>query len=150
MIHAKVIGTTEVLRGLEKMGAEVQAKVGVEIRRSASRVLVDARAGVPVAYGRLKASGKVEAQGNNAKVSFGAGYAQWVEFGRRPGKWPPPRPIEDWVKKKGIASEEKRIKSIAFSVRRKIGQKGTSKQPFLRPAFERERLKFKDALRRIV
>lgn len=48
-----------------------------------------------------------------------------VELGRRPGKkQPPSSALELWVRRK-LGVPENRVKSVAFLVARKIGQKGT-------------------------
>ena len=36
-------------------------------------------------------------------VKAEANHAYWVEFGRKPGKLPPIKPILEWIKKKGLA-----------------------------------------------
>ncbi len=61
-------------------------------------------------------------------------YAFFVEHGRRPGKRPPARALELWVKRKlGVGdSEENRRLSLAISKR--IGERGTRGSPFLEPA----------------
>jgi len=51
-------------------------------------------------------------------------YANYVEFGRRPGKWPPVGPIQLWVIRK-LSPPADELDSIVFLVRRKIGTKGT-------------------------
>lgn len=154
MISSKVIGVSETIRSLKQLDKDTAIKIKQETFKSASRVLADAKQTVPVAYGRLRSSGRIEDKGKTINVAFGgdnsSGYAYYVEFGRRPGKWPPKQPIEDWVKKRGLASTEKDIKGVAFVIRRKIGKKGTRPQPFLRPAFERERPRFKAAMRKII
>lgn len=69
----------------------------------------------------------------------GAKYAEFVEFGRGPGKFPPPPEIEKWlvksrqgrrvvtgVKRKfKIKKRETAVKSATYLVSRKIAQKGT-------------------------
>jgi len=149
MIRASVIGVEDVIGNLRKLDKQTTVKVRQQMGVSALRVLNDAKTNTPVAFGRLRDSGKVDTKPGEVKVSFGAGSAQWVEFGRRAGKWPPRQPIEDWVKKRGIASG-KDIKSRAFLIQRKIGLKGTRKQPFLFPAFDRERARFRSAINKII
>jgi len=51
-------------------------------------------------------------------------YAEVVEHGRKPGKWPPRAPIELWVKRV-IRPPRDEFDSVVFLVQRKIGRKGT-------------------------
>lgn len=53
--------------------------------------------------------------------------------GRRPGKMPPIKAIEDWIKAKGLKSIEDKISTstLAFLIARKIAEKGTDKQRHL-------------------
>jgi len=53
--------------------------------------------------------------------------------GRRAGKQPPIKAIEDWLKAKGITPIEKNMSTstLAFLIARKIAQKGTKKENHL-------------------
>ena len=56
-------------------------------------------------------------------------YLRYVDSGRRPGKQPPTKPIEKWIKDKGIKGRDKKgrfikDKSTAFLIARSIGKKG--------------------------
>lgn len=62
---------------------------------------------------------------------------QWkyAEKGRKSGKRPPIRPIEEWITAKGIQPKPKKgqttlewRKSLAFAISRKIGKSGTIKR----------------------
>lgn len=72
-------------------------------------------------------------------------YWQYVEYGRRPGKMPPIQSIYEWIQNKRsmqfkIKNAKNRItatKSLAFVIARKIGAKGTPKQPFVQPALQK-------------
>lgn len=48
----------------------------------------------------------------------------FLEFGRRPGTWPPRDVIEAWVRRK-LKVSDKEVKSVAYLVARKIKEKGT-------------------------
>ncbi len=54
-----------------------------------------------------------------------------VEFGRKPGTWPPKGALVLWMERKGIDPR------LEYVFRRKIGKKGTKAQPFLGPALEK-------------
>lgn len=67
--------------------------------------------------------------GSISLASYWASYWKYVEYGRRPGKFPPPNKILDWVKIKpviprpvnGIKPTEKQL---AFLISRKIARDG--------------------------
>ena len=47
--------------------------------------------------------------------------------GRAPGAPPPVQPLQDWVIAKGIATNPKKARGIAFAIRRKIMNEGTER-----------------------
>ena len=70
---------------------------------------------------------------------------KYVEDGRKAGKMPPIQSIYEWIQNKRsvqskIKNAKNRItatKSLAFVIARKIGAKGTPKQPFVQPALQK-------------
>ena len=64
----------------------------------------------------------------------GAAYGGYVEFGRKAGGFPPLAPLETWIKKKGIETDPKKIKSTAFLIGRSIAKNGTKPKPYLIPS----------------
>lgn len=72
-------------------------------------------------------------------------YWVYVEYGRRPGKFVPPDALLAWMKVKGIApppkvykrepkkraTEESRLKGLAYAINLKIYRQGIKKLPFL-------------------
>lgn len=93
--------------------------------------------------GLLSNSGKVQKTSEGYDVGFfsrdsESGYAEFVEYGRRSGKFPPLKMITEWVRKK-LRLKDKALKSASFLISRKIAQKGTRPQPFFAPAVEKNR-----------
>lgn len=85
----------------------------------------------------MKSSGKWIASLENEVVQSGSVYKaeitglQYTEqlvWGRKPGKFPPIKAIEEWIIAKGIQPIEKNIKisSLAFLIARSIAEKGTT------------------------
>jgi hypothetical protein len=102
-------------------------------------------------------------------VGYAAGYAPFVEEGRKPGKPPPARAIEAWVRRKlpdliasdgalfgrlfrttkrgvvairnkGVVAErEAKIRSLTYAIQKAIAKKGTQPRHMLKKAFEQER-----------
>ena len=61
-----------------------------------------------------------------------ADYYVFVDKGRKPGKRPPTKPIEDWLRYPNVQDkigrsglEDKERKGLAFVIARKIGREGT-------------------------
>jgi len=148
MMKVEVIGVEQVVGSLNKLSKEVQDKINTQMKVSGARVLADAQRNAPHAWGVLRRSGRVVAEPGVVRVEF-TKYARWVEFGRRPGRMPPITVMADWAYKKGIASAEN-TRAVGYLIARSIARKGTKAQPFLAPAFERERVKFKEAMKQII
>jgi hypothetical protein len=72
----------------------------------------------------LARAGAVQMAGTSPRV-----YANYVEFGRRPGRWPPHGPILLWVMRK-LGLEGELAERTTFLIRRKIGQEGTNPDEF--------------------
>lgn len=51
-------------------------------------------------------------------------YTEQLQFGRKPGKFPPLAAIEQWINDKGITPDIP-IRSLAFLIARKIANEGT-------------------------
>ena len=107
------------------------------ITRSVIQIEADAKRLVPVDTHNLQRSltHEVVQQGSNVTGRVGTNliYAPVVEYGRSPGSMPPPSALVGWLRRKGI--DEK----YAFVVARSIARRGTRKQPYLKPALEKNR-----------
>ena len=81
----------------------------------------------PVNFGILRAGihGRVinHLHGDVTAVGPGANYVEFIELGRRPGKFPPVDAIRLWVKRK-LKVTGKDINRVAYLVGRKIATKG--------------------------
>lgn len=62
-------------------------------------------------------------------------YAEFVEFGRAPGSYPPISMIEGWAKRK-LRVSPKEADKIKFAIAQKIKAEGIAPRPFLRNAVE--------------
>ncbi|MDP9379026.1 MAG: hypothetical protein M3Q29_02550 [Chloroflexota bacterium] len=63
------------------------------------------------------------------KLNYGAA----VEYGRKPGKRPPTAALKGWARRK--TGDERN----AYRIAKRIGERGTSPQPYLEPALEARR-----------
>jgi len=80
-----------------------------------------------VATGRGLSSLKtrIRAAGDGLIIAIiGEEYLAFQETGRRAGSFPPVAALERWVKQKGIASEAKQVKRIAFAIAKNMAKIG--------------------------
>lgn len=81
-------------------------------------------------YEGLAAAGEMQLAGTSPHV-----YANYVEFGRRAGKWPPEGPIQLWVMRKfGLSGQA--LQDATFLVRRAIGMRGTKGAAMFKRAWD--------------
>jgi HK97 gp10 family phage protein len=73
-----------------------------------------------------------EASASRGEVAVGERYGGAVEFGRRPGKFPPISALERW------AALKLGTPGLGFVIARKIAREGTKAQPYMEPTFRSE------------
>lgn len=83
----------------------------------------------------------VASDGLEAIIKPGVRYAQYVEEGGKPGRYPAPQEIIDWIKVKRIQprNPEMSQEELGFIICRKIALEGTQAKPFMEPAFNLEK-----------
>lgn len=91
------------------------------------QLLLKGRKGNSRFYSMLRLTVKISPNGDISVTNNLPSYAIFVNDGRRPGKQPPIKTIEDWCKRKGIKKE------YAYSIAKAIGKKGIKPTPFLTP-----------------
>lgn len=65
--------------------------------------------------------------GSDFVRSIGIFYLEFLDTGRGPGKFPPKKPIEEWVKSKlGKTESDSDFNGIVFVIQRKIAKIGTT------------------------
>ena len=155
-----VEGLDELLRKMDSLPAEVQRKCFKAMQSASLDIIADAkgnlRANGSVVTGNLRASGKVQkVDEKTLDVGFfssdveNKGYARYVEYGRKPGKMPPPDILEAWAYKKFRLSH-KEARSAAWALARSIAKKGTKARPYFEPAVESGWRKMIDKIAKIV
>ena len=82
--------------------------------------------------GALENSFEAEQDGEDVVVGSRLKYADIVEFGRTPGSMPPVKVLFPWVLQKIGGLDEKEVQRIAFAVAKKIEEKGTEPQRYIR------------------
>lgn len=80
-----------------------------------------------------KVSFKVVRFGEIATLELNLGeYWKWIENGRKPGKMPPIDRLIKWVNKKGLRSNKRSIRSIAFAIGKLIAKRGLKPKNYLK------------------
>lgn len=154
-----VEGLDELLRKMDRLPAEVQRECFKAMQRASLDIIADAKTNLrvngSVVTGNLRASGKVQkVDDKTLDVGFFSsdsdkGYASYVEYGRKPGKMPPPDILEAWAYKKFRLSH-KEARSMVWALAHSIAKKGTKARPFFEPAVESGWRKMIDKIAKIV
>ena len=155
-----VEGLDDLLRKMDRLPADVQRECFKAMQTASLDIIADAKGNLrvngSVVTGNLRASGKVQkVDDKTLDVGFfssdveNKGYARYVEYGRKPGKMPPPNILEAWAYKKFRLSH-KEARSAAWALARKIAKKGTKAHPFFEPAVESGWRKMIDKIAKIV
>ena len=129
------------LAGLEAGGMEIIANAQDNLRENGS-----------VVTGLLRQSGHVIRKGDDITAGFfdttnKTGYAEYVEYGRRAGKFPPIDEMMAWAYKKFHMKDWKEARSAGFLIARKIAQEGSEPHPFFGPAVKKNHSKIVKAVR---
>ena len=154
-----VEGLDELLRKMDRLPAEAQRECFKAMQTASLDIIADAKSNLrvngSVVTGNLRASGKVQkVDDKTLDVGFFSldsdkGYASYVEYGRKPGKMPPPNILAAWAYKKFRLSH-KEARSMAWALARSIAKKGTKARPFFEPAVESGWRKMIDKIAKIV
>lgn len=135
---------------LRAFPANLEANMRQTMQASLLMVERDARRNAPQDTRRLAGSITSDIRGTGLAIEGRVGpsvqYGRFVEFGRRPGRMPPPDALIGWVRRhssarfaRKTASREAELRSRAFMVARAIGRRGVRAQPYLRPAYDSNR-----------
>ena len=122
---------SEVERYAKRLGQNSEL-IDQELRRAMTESVITVEGQVvtrtPVNFGTLRQSISHSVRGQGigiiGEVATPSAYGLPVEFGRKPGKFPPLAPIELWVRRK-LNVPEAQVESVAFLVARKIARSGT-------------------------
>ncbi|MBQ3812884.1 MAG: HK97 gp10 family phage protein [Bacteroidales bacterium] len=139
-------GLDEVMKGFEAADEAVKKAAARGLRKGAMAIVADAqdnlRENESVVTGLLRQSGRVQKVGDEFTVDAGffdttnqhSGYALYVEYGRPPGKMPPPAELEQWAYKKFQLNDRKAARRAGWALAIMIGRNGTEPHPFFEPA----------------
>jgi HK97 gp10 family phage protein len=164
-------GLDALQKALSKLDTNIKKEVSNEINASALKIQSSAKRLAPVNFGQLRNGiGLVRDNDLTFSVESKASYSAYVEFGtggkvsvptdftayaqqfkgKKGGKF---KDMVDaltlWVRRKGIGNG-KNDKGVAFVIARSILQKGLRPQPFLIPAYENEKPKLIQRLKKLL
>jgi len=114
---------------------ELTKAIGDELKKS---LIQEMRRTKAIATGDLIKSLNIEIEKttDGAIISLASNdYITFIEKGRKRGKYAPVKDLERWVRAKGIASDQKKVKSIAFAINNKIKKEGIKPRPILENAY---------------
>jgi hypothetical protein len=121
----------------EILADEIEKSMRVSLDTFEQAVAVETPVGVS---GGLRASITTDISGTklrlDGRVTTPLIYGAPVEFGRRPGKIPPPGPIALWLYRKGIVTDREQIRAAAWLVARAIGRRGTKGAHMFQKGFD--------------
>jgi|SRR6056297_359789 len=93
--------------------------------------------------GSLLKSGNINRNFLDKEIVYTMPYADSIEFGRNPGSMPPVVAINGWVQRKLGIKDDIISRRIAWAIAQDIKKNGTQPRPYLQPAIEAARMKFK-------
>lgn len=150
-------GLDKFLKALQKCDRDVVEAAMTGVVAGAQEMIADAkdnlRENSSVVTGLLRQSGHVERKKDDITAGFfdttnrNSGYAAFVEYGRRAGKFPPIDEMAAWAYKKFHMKDWKLARSAGFLVARKIAEKGSEPHPFFGPAVKKNQNKIVNAVR---
>lgn len=135
-------GITKLSRTVFMLSKDMKKDRAKALKKVASNILKDAKNFAPHRTGALKRSGRLiptSGPGNTGIIvafggrGTGVDYAPFVEFGRAPGRMPPPGELESW------ANAATGNPGSAYALSLSIARQGIPPKPFLRPAIRKNR-----------
>ena len=148
-MNVTITGVPELNKALAAFGKESVQAADRGLQRAGGHIVEDAREALRKnninATGRLSQTGRVQRTreaGGGWDAGFMAGeknYAGAVEYGRRPGRIPPPDEIASWAYKKLRIRDLKKARAIGWGAAVNIGKHGTKPHPFFAPAVAKNR-----------
>ena len=144
-----VEGMNEVLAAIRKVAPQVQQATMKGLQEGGLAIIADAKDNLrqnhSVVTGLLRASGKVQkVDDETLEVGFfdtknQEGYAAYVEYGRRSGRFPPLQNLAAWAYKKFHLKDWRAANALGFQIARKIAREGSTPHPFFGPAIEKNK-----------
>lgn len=156
---ASIIGLEKLLKNMDKATEEIREQAMIGLQKAGMNIIADAQTNLRQnktnVTGVLSQSGKVQKVNENTiEVGFisdnGQGYAEFVEYGRRSGRIPPPDAMEEWAYKKLRIRDRKLAKMAGWALAVHIGKNGTKPHPFFKPALDKNKQRVDDVIQETI
>lgn len=143
MYRVEIPGLNEQIKKLEGLDASADKHLLRAMHESVVTLEAYATSYAPVFMGRLRNSlGSEVKHLSTANIVGRVGtsltsevYPLVMEYGRKPGRMPPPSRLVRWVQLKFGLSTYREIRSAAYNVARKIAARGIKPKLFLKKAY---------------
>ena len=118
------------------ISTELYQAIGDELKKNLIQELRRTKA---IASGDLLKSLNIQIENNEngaVVVLNGNDYITYIDKGRKPGKYAKISPLKQWVKAKGIATDDAKVTAIAYAINNKIKREGIKARPILDKSFD--------------
>lgn len=138
-------------RFLKQYHAEVNAEVEAAAAHTRELAVKNLDRNKTNNEGTLRNSIQIHPDPNtySATVATNTGYGFDVEFGRKPGSSPDFKKLSRWVRLK-LKVSDKDVGWVTSRIQKKIFKNGTRPQPFMNPAKETARARFKKRMKNLI
>lgn len=145
-VTLSLTGDKELRQKLANIDSKLELGLKIHIAKTASAIHKDAQSKAPTGVtSQLRNTLFMAPVGSSAfRVVAPMKYAKPVEYGRKPGKMPPPGALELW----GYRVLGR--KGLGFALARAIARKGTQPQPFFWPAVKEHEAAYFSGAREIL
>lgn len=159
--YIAVEGLDKFFKQMERSSKEVQDAVLQGFDEFGENVIADAQQIIQrdniIAFGLLRQSGHAQRVNDGKSVEIGffdttnrnSGYALFVEYGRRAGKFPPVDELVEWARRK-FHMDERTARSVGFLTARKIARSGSAPHPFFQPAVNKNISRLSEVIRKVL
>lgn len=155
MADDSIRGLEELLKNMDKAEEDLRREAMNGLKAAGMNIIVDAQDNLLKDHinnmGTLSQSGKTQKiDDEHIEVGFiadnGQGYAEFVEYGRRSGRMPPPDVMGEWAYHKLRIRKREIADRVGWALAVRIGQKGTRPHPFFKPAVDKNQSKIKGVI----
>lgn len=155
MADDSIRGLEELLKNMDKVEEDLRREAMNGLKAAGMNIIVDAQDNLLKDHinnmGTLSQSGKTQKiDDEHIEVGFiadnGQGYAEFVEYGRRSGRMPPPDVMGEWAYHKLRIRERKIADKVGWGLAVNIAKKGTKPHPFFKPAVDKNQSKIKGVI----
>lgn len=154
-----ISGAEDLFKNMDRMEDDIRREAMLGLEKAGKNIIEDAQRNLRQdkinVTGVLSQSGKTQrVDDNTVEAGFiadnGNGYAEFVEYGRRSGRMPPPDTMGEWAYKKLRIRDRRIADRVGWALAKKIAKAGTKPHPFFQPAVEKNRYRIKDVVEQTV